>query len=49
MPKSPEIYNYFYCEQTQIKDTLTQKTQQDLVLRQPLLCKKDKTALPALL
>ena len=43
IPKSPTLYNYFYEEQTEVKDTLLYQTQQqDPVLRQLILWKQYK-------
>ena len=41
VPKSPEIYNYFYKEQTETNDTFLYEAQEkDSVIRQLLLWKK---------
>ena len=43
IPKSPEIYNYFYSEQTEINDTvLYEAQQQDPVIRQLLFWEKNR-------
>ena len=47
IPKSPDLYNYFYSEQTDLNDTLLfEAQQQDPVLRQLLLWKRYKNTIP---
>ena len=47
IPKSPEIYNYFYTEQTEKNDALLYEAQQqDPVIRQLLTWKKYKNHPP---
>ena len=43
IPKSPEIYNFFYSEETELTDTLLYEAQQqDPIIRKLLLWKKYK-------
>ena len=46
IPKSPEIFSYFFDKQTEVTDTFLQETQQKYsVLRQLLFCKKKQKPL----